>query len=98
MRRKHSKRARDEPSVTLREIADYCSLYCIRPSNTFRSFYFWHKGTKYRVSDHPPAIMGLEDNARFIQVDHPMESLIEIHQAVINGYQIDNQGKVRRSA
>lgn len=98
MKKKHTAKARDKPRVSFREIADYCSLYCIRPANSYNSFYFWHNGTKYRISDHSPSVAWLEDNVYLIQVEQPMKDLVEIHQAIINGYEIDHEGRVKRSA
>ena len=89
---------RNTARVSFREIEDYCSLYCILAAASHKSFYFRHKGKRYRISDHPPDISRSEEYDYLIQVERPSEDLIQIHQAVINGYPIDHQGRVRRSA
>ena len=71
--------------ATVREVLDYCSLWCVRPANRLTSFYFVHDGRKYRVSDHEATPETLDGEMLTIYTPDPIRELPRIHQAVING-------------
>ena len=76
--------------ITRRGLLDYCSLYCIRPSATLRSFYFMYGGRKYRVSDHEAVPEDFDGEMMSIYSPDPPNDLVWIHQAVISGEYVSN--------
>ena len=75
---------------TLRWILDYCSLYCIRPSSTLRSFYFTYGGRKYRVSDHEVTPEDFDGEMTSIYSPNPIRDLPLIHQEITSGEHISS--------
>ena len=68
-----------------REVLDYCSAWCIRPTKNFTSFYFVHQGVKYRVSNHEATPNALDGDMLTIYAEEPIKELAKIHQAIIRG-------------
>ena len=100
---KPSKTAAREFAEKMKEIDDYCRIHEISRSLSYDSYYFWHNGTHYRVSNHAVE-KSVDSNGYSYHGDsktyreevfciHAGKTrIIEIHQLITSGVAVDHKG------
>lgn len=109
-----SKAKRAEFASKVKEVEEYCKLNNIQVSRSGDSFYFEVNGKKCRISNHTVETSDNGALESFFRTGVMRESyhqqnydidilasktrLIEIHQALLAGYQLDGRGKIKKEA
>lgn len=100
---KPSKTVAREFAAKMKEIDEYCAVHGISQSRSSDSYYFTHDGVEYRISNHAVErsinsygnyYHGDSDRYRknVFCIHAGKTRLIDIHQLIINGIEIDHRG------
>lgn len=100
---KPSKTAAREFAAKMKEIDEYCAKHGISQSRSSDSYYFVHNGVEYRVSNHAversvdrygDSYHGDSDEyrKRVFCIHAGKTRLIDIHQLIIKGAEVDHRG------
>ena len=104
---KPSKSKAREFANKMNEIDEYCVKNGIQQSRSSDSYYFYHDGVAYRISNHAVERSISRDGYRYhgdsaeykkvvFCIHAGKTRIIEIHKAIISGAKVDHKGNIIR--